>query len=139
MKSTKRARIDLKLIAAAFGSVVVLFTMSCQQKQSPPANQAAPQSQAPANTEARPPTPETKSYYGAGVVTKIVLENPYDKSLASVELDHGEIVGLMPPMKMEFYVKEKSLLKGLKVGDKVDFTIEDTGGAERVSAITRKR
>lgn len=139
MKFTKRARVGIHLLAAAFGSAVLLLSLSCQQKETATANQPAPQRPAPTQKAEPTPSTETKSYYGAGVITKIVPENPYDKSLASVELDHGEIVGLMPPMKMEFYVKEKSMVKGLKVGDKVDFTIEDTGGAEKISEIKKKK
>lgn len=68
----------------------------------------------------------------------MVRENPYDKSLASVELNHGEIVGLMPAMRMEFYVKERSLLDGIKVGDVVEFTIEEKGTSETISEIKKK-
>jgi len=81
---------------------------------------------------------EVKIYHGSGIVTKVVRENPYDKSLASVELNHGEIVGLMPAMRMEFYVKDKSLLDGLSVGDLVDFTIEEKGSTEIISEIRKK-
>lgn len=89
------------------------------------------------------PTPvttpvEIRYFHGTGVVTKVVRENPYDKSLASVELNHGEIVGLMPAMRMEFYVKNVSLLDGLKVGDLVDFTIEEKGSTEIISEIKKK-
>jgi len=135
LRFTRRARQGSKLIAAALGAVFVLFAISCRNQERPPANRTARQTP----TEAPLPSPQVKSYYGAGVITKIVLENPYDKSLASVELDHGEIVGLMPAMKMEFYVKERAMLNGLKVGDKVDFTIEDKGGAEQISAITKTK
>ncbi len=72
-------------------------------------------------------------------MTKIVLENPVDKSLSSVELDHGDIEGLMPAMRMEFFVKEKSLLKNLKVGDKVDFTLEAKDSSEVVSEISKSK
>lgn len=82
--------------------------------------------------------PEVKIYHGVGIVTKIVLENPYDKTQSSVELDHEEIVGLMPPMRMEFNVKEKSLLTKLKVRDKVEFTIEEKGGMEIISEIKKQ-
>ena len=72
-----------------------------------------------------------KLFDGKGVVTKINLE------LVSVELDHEEIKGLMPKMQMEFYVKEKSELEKLKVGDKVDFVIEDNAGAEQIISIKK--
>ena len=44
--------------------------------------------------------------------------------IGSVGLNHKDIPGIMPPMVMEFYVKDKRMLKGLKVGDKVSFTLE---------------
>lgn len=73
-----------------------------------------------------------KSFDGTGIVTKINLE------LGSVELDHEEIKGLMPKMLMEFYVSDKKMLDGLKVGDKVDFVLEDNAGAEQIIKIKRK-
>lgn len=75
--------------------------------------------------------PKIKTFNGVGVVTKINAE------LVSVELDHEEIKGLMPAMRMEFYVKEKSELETLKVGDKVGFVLEDNAGAERIISIKK--
>jgi Cu/Ag efflux protein CusF len=74
---------------------------------------------------------KAKYFDGKGVVTKINLE------LVSVELDHEEIKGLMPKMIMEFYVKEKTQLEKLKVGDKVDFVLEENGGAEIITEIKK--
>jgi len=75
---------------------------------------------------------QTTTYQGKGTVTAI---NP---RLASIEIDHEEIKGLMPAMKMEFYVKDKSLLNGIAVGDQIDFTIENGVGGLKIVAI-RKR
>jgi Cu/Ag efflux protein CusF len=72
-----------------------------------------------------------KTFDGKGVVTKINLE------LVSVELAHEEIEGLRPTMKMEFYVKEKSELERLKVGDTVEFVLEDDAGGERIIKIRK--
>jgi len=74
-----------------------------------------------------------KTFDGKGTVTKINLE------LVSVELDHEEIKGLMPKMQMEFYVKEKSQLEKLNVGDKVDFVLEDNAGAEQIINIKKSK
>lgn len=91
---------------------------------------AGPSGQPPGNVALSPsPDIPIKHFDGVGVITKI------NQDLGSVELDHEEIKGLMPPMKMEYYLKEKSMLPGLKVGQKVDFTIEDRGGNESISAI----
>jgi Cu/Ag efflux protein CusF len=39
-------------------------------------------------------------------------------------LEHGEIKGFMEPMTMGYKVSSPSLLKGLKPGDQVSFTID---------------
>ena len=45
----------------------------------------------------------------------------------------------MPAMEgMEFYVSDVKMLDKLKVGDKVDFVLEDNAGAERIISIGRK-
>src|SRR4051812_39887552 len=48
--------------------------------------------------------PKDGTYVGRGKVTKL------NAAAGSVELDHQEIPGLMPAMKMEFNVKDKSML-----------------------------
>jgi Cu/Ag efflux protein CusF len=75
---------------------------------------------------------KTKLYDGTGVVTKINLE------LVSVELKHEEIKGLMPAMQMEFYVSDKKFLEDLKVGDKVDFVLENSANGEKIVSIKKK-
>ena len=70
-------------------------------------------------------------YHGAGTVVSTNPKHP------SVELDHEEIVGLMPAMKMEFYVKDASLLSGLQRGDKVSFTIENGVGGLKITEIKK--
>ena len=125
---------------------------ACQQGAAPPApNQVlkpttnvssgntpnALPSAAPNNSTNAAPTAsdktKIKTYDGKGVVTKINLE------LVSVELDHEEIKGLMPKMTMEFYVKEKAQLERLKVGDTVDFVLEDNAGAEQIINIKKSK
>lgn len=71
-------------------------------------------------------------YKGSGKVTKI------NNELGSVEMDHGDIPGLMPAMRMEFYVSDKAMLEGLAVGDNVDFTILHKGGTETITKLTKK-
>ncbi len=73
-----------------------------------------------------------KTYDGTGIVTKINLE------IVSVELKHEEIKDLMPAMQMEFYVSDKKMLENLKIGDKVDFVLEDNAGAEKIINIKKK-
>ena len=72
-----------------------------------------------------------KRFDGKGVVTKINLE------LGSVELDHEEIKGSMPAMIMEFYVTDKRELEPLKVGDRVEFVLEEDRGQEKLTSIKK--
>ncbi len=90
----------------------------------------SPTAAAPA---ASPDKTKIRTFDGKGVVTKINLE------LVSVELDHEEIKGLMPKMTMEFYVREKSELEKLKIGDAVDFVLEDNAGAEQIVSIKKAK
>ncbi len=77
------------------------------------------------------PKPKNGDYPGRGKVTKI------NSDLGSVELDHKEIVGLMPPMLMEFYVTDKAMLKRIAVGDEVEFVIVYKDGQETISKIEK--
>ena len=80
-----------------------------------------------------PDNSKIKTAKGRGIVTKI------DLKLVSVELNHEDIPGIMPAMIMEFYVKEKSELEVLKVGDQVDFVLEDNAGQERIISISKSK
>ena len=128
------------IVITSLLSLVMLFASSCQKRQATTTSQSTSSpSTSPTNTATPQTSPaDVHHYQGTGVVTKVVRENPYDKSLASVELNHGEIVGLMPAMRMEFFVKDVSLLNDIKVGDLVDFTIETKGSTETVSELKKK-
>lgn len=53
-----------------------------------------------------------------------------------VTLKHGEIKHMdMPGMTMVFTAKDKALLNGLKVGDKVKFMVESANGQMLVTNI----
>ena len=76
---------------------------------------------------------KVKTFNGTGKVTKINTE------IGSVELNHEEIKGAMPAMLMEFYVSDKKMLDNLKVGDKVDFVLEDNAGVEQIIKIKKRQ
>jgi len=95
----------------------------------------------PTNKQSASPTPsgpaaavQTDTYHGAGVV-KAVFTNP---KAPAIEIDHGDIDGLMPAMQMEFPVTDPKLLNGIAVNDKIDFTIEAAAGQMKVAAIKKK-
>lgn len=77
---------------------------------------------------------QTNSYHGVGVVKKI-FPNP---KAPAIEIDHGDIDGLMPAMEMEFPVTDPSILDGIAVNDHIEFTIETAAGQMKVSAIKKK-
>ena len=96
---------------------------------------------APPTNKQSAPTPtgpaaavQTNTYHGAGVV-KHVYTNP---KAPAIEIDHGDIAGLMPAMQMEFPVTDPKLLDGIAVNDRIDFTIEAAAGQMKVSAIKKK-
>ena len=66
-----------------------------------------------------------------GVGTVLAL-NPAE---GMVLLDHEAIPGLMPPMKMAFQVALPDLLKDLKQGDRVRFTLKAEGEATAITDI----
>ena len=74
----------------------------------------------------------TRSYPRVGTVKAV------DPKAPSIEIDHGDIEGLMPAMQMEFEVSDASLLNGIAVNDRIDFTIEDRTGVMRVIAIKKQ-
>jgi Cu/Ag efflux protein CusF len=118
-------RIHLSLIITA------LFLSACGGG-SPSANHANH-----VNTTPKPAATQTKvengDYPGKGKITKI------DTQIGSVEMNHEEIVGVMPAMLMEFYVSDKKMLDGLKVGDAVDFTLRYKDSTETVVAISKAK
>lgn len=96
---------------------------------------------APPTDKQSAPTPagpaaavQTNSYHGVGVVKK-VFTNP---KAPAIEIDHGDIDGLMPAMQMEFPVTDPRLLDGIAVNDRIDFTVDATAGQMRVIAIKKE-
>lgn len=93
-----------------------------------------------ANRETPAPTPpsgpaaavQPSTYQGVGVVKGLNPKAP------AIEIDHEEIVGLMPAMQMEFPVTDVALLSGLAVGDHIDFTVVEKTGIIKVTAIKKK-
>lgn len=70
---------------------------------------------------------------GDGVVTAL------NAKAGTVTIHHGPIAALKwPAMTMEFKASSPSLLKGIKVGQKVNFTLMQMGGAISLTAIKPK-
>jgi len=86
-----------------------------------------------AKSASMPLQPKDGDYPAKGKVTKI------DRDIGSIELDHKEIKDVMPEMRMEFYVSDRSILNGLRVGDEVDFTLRYKHPTETIVAITKSK
>jgi len=112
------------LLALALVPTLGMTVCSRTPKATEPVPKAAPATPAA--------TVETKTYHGVGVVKAM---NP--KKLV-IEIDHEAIPDLMPAMQMAFYVKDKSLLQGLKRGDRIEFTLENGVGGLKITAIEKK-
>jgi len=74
---------------------------------------------------------QTTTYQATGVVKSL------NTSVPSIEIEHGDIPGLMPAMKMDFHVKDKSLLNGLAADDRIQFTIENGVGGLKITEIKK--
>lgn len=72
-----------------------------------------------------------RTFRGHGIVRLINLEEGW------FEVDHEEIENFMPAMQMEWSVKDRSLLKSVSVGDRIEFTLEDDNGSEVVTELKR--
>jgi Cu/Ag efflux protein CusF len=74
---------------------------------------------------------QSTSYQATGVVKSL------NAALPSIEIEHGDIEGLMPAMKMDFHVKDRSLLDGLAADDRIQFTVENGVGGLKITAIKK--
>jgi len=102
---------------------------SCTQTAPHNHNTAAPAAAAPVPTAS---IPGDGDYPGRGVVTKI------DTEAGWVEIDHEPIEEVMPQkMTMMFNVNDKSILKGINPGDKVNFVLEYKHPKDTIKSIKK--
>jgi Cu/Ag efflux protein CusF len=120
-------------VPTAFGLLVLLpaaLILSCQHQPQPGKTVAPSPTPTPAPVVMMYPPgfgPAVlgKPYPGTGIVTIVNRQEGW------VEIEHEEIKDLMPAMTMEFWVRKpnRSIMKGVRVGDKVDFVVvEDSKG-----------
>ena len=127
--------IYLRLALPAAVILIASLGFACTKNEVPAVNTTSVvrQTPAPVASPTQPPPIKDGNYPGKGTVTKI------DLTAGSVEMNHEKVEGLMPAMIMEFYVTDKGALKGLTVGEKVDFVIEYNGGRETISSISKSK
>jgi Cu/Ag efflux protein CusF len=78
-----------------------------------------------------PPAVLGKPYPGTGIITTVNQKEGW------VAIEHEEIKDLMPAMAMEFWIKDPSIMKGIRVGDKVDFVVVEDSKGQYVTEMTR--
>jgi Cu/Ag efflux protein CusF len=79
------------------------------------------------------PVPQNGDYQGRGKIMRIDVKG------GSVELDHEAIAGAVPAMKKEYFVSDRAMLNGLKLGDEVNFTMRYNNGRATIEAISKIR
>ena len=123
--------VNLKARWLAFVLPALIVGVSCG-KQPPIVNIAQPSPQPSATPQPSPSPVIGKPYFGTGQI-KII-----NRKEAWVEIDHDEIKDLMPPMTMEYWIKDRTLLNSVRVGDVVDFTVVETGKGEYITKLRKK-
>jgi len=115
-----------KVFAFCMFLLLAALALSCRPQSQPGKTvppTPTPQSAGHLNPPGFPPTVLGKPYPGTGVVTIVNRKEGW------VEIDHEEVKDLMPAMQMEFWIRNPSLLDGVRVGDKVEFVVvEDNKG-----------
>jgi len=110
-----------------------ILCVSCGQQTQREKTLESPQPAAVAKNPLEWPSPVIgKPYAGTGVVLLINLKEGW------IEIKHEEIKELMPAMTMEWWVTDRALLKSVQVGDRVDFTVVETGKGEYITELKRK-
>ena len=134
MRSGSPRRLSARLLIWISAFLLAMLCMSCGHHQAQLEKPAAP-SPPPAvtATPVQYPSPVVgQPYQGTGVVKLINLKEGW------IEIEHEEIKGLMPAMTMEWWITNRSLMKSVRVGDKVDFTVVETGKGEFITRLKKK-
>jgi Cu/Ag efflux protein CusF len=120
-----QARLPIWLLLLSSLSLVASCRKEIQTKPAEPPAQVATK-----KSSLEVPMPVVgKPYPGKGIVTFISLKEGW------IEINHEAIEGLMPAMQMEWSVKDQALLRNVRVGDKVDFVVVETGKGEIITAL----
>lgn len=109
-------------------TLIVLLTISCGGTSAPNTASATKPAPTPVPTAS---VPKDGDYTGKGLVTKVDME------AGTFEIDHEDIKDMMPPMKMIFNTTDKSILKGINAGDRVEFVLEYKHPTEVVKSIKK--
>lgn len=72
-----------------------------------------------------------RTHSGTGVVRSVNLKEGW------FEIDHDEIEGYMPAMRMQWLVRDRALLKSVGAGDRVSFKLQEDNGSELVIELAK--
>ena len=123
------ARFKRRFLGVALLAALITLIAGCHAESSPgTASEGTP---TPPSASGPAAAVQTTVYHGKGLVKSINSQRP------SIEVDHEDIPGLMPAMTMEFYVKDKTLLQGLKADERIEFTIENGVGGLKITEIKK--
>jgi len=129
-----RRRRILPILLASLALIPVLAFTCCRKSSEPERTQALSKS-AKAPAYATLPAVSSKhvaTYRGEGQILQV------DAAQGRVTIAHQEISGFMAAMTMTFRVKDSKLLGGVKPGDRVEFTLEETPQSVTISSIKKK-
>jgi Cu/Ag efflux protein CusF len=73
--------------------------------------------------------PAAAVYHGRGVVKAVNREK------GTIRISHEKIEGYMEAMTMDYHVKDASLLDSVRVGEGVNFTLEDAAGVVSITGL----
>ncbi|MCM3869869.1 MAG: copper-binding protein [Pyrinomonadaceae bacterium] len=73
-----------------------------------------------------------KTYHGVGTIQEV------DRKKNAIKIDHEEITGYMPAMSMDYHPHDPALLDAVKVGDRIEFTLEDMAGIATITEIKKR-
>ena len=122
-----------RLTTLVICALLSMLILACHRTQTQTPSPVAQVSPTPPNLKpiAVPSPIIGKPYPGTGIVKFINQKEGW------IEIDHEEIVGLMPPMVMEWHVQKRSHLNRVKVGDKVNFIVVETGRGEIITELQK--
>jgi Cu/Ag efflux protein CusF len=121
----------MKSLTFLIVGIALTFAAACgPAADNRPANETAVVTTTPVATTS---VPKNGDYPGKGKVTKVDPRN------GAIEIDHEAIIDVIPAKKTELYVIDSEILKGIKVGDNVDFVLRYKDGQQIFTEVTKQR
>ncbi|MEP7213863.1 MAG: copper-binding protein [Acidobacteriota bacterium] len=117
----------MKFLAFMLAASAITFTAACGPAASNNTTNVSPV----VSATPVPAAPGNGDYPAKGKVSKI------DAKRGSIELDHEAIKDVKPAKKTELFVIDSAILKGISVGDTVEFVLRHKDGQEIVTELKK--